>query len=328
MNTRERLERTMAGEATDRVPVALWRHFPGDDQRAADFARSAVDDQRAYHWDFVNLVPSSTFSTTDYGLQDEWQGALDGARTITKRAVTRSLDWTNLRTLDPSRGGIGRQIESIRLVCEALGEDVPVIQTIYSPLAQAQDIAGPETLTHHLRTQPDRLRSGLNVITESTLRAIDAMRRLPLAGIFYVVRHANFNTLSEAEYREFGMAYDLKVLESLPERWWLNVLHLVGDAPMFRALAAYPVEVINWHDRAGEPDLTQGKLMFGGAVCGGIHAWDHLHQGTPSSVRDAARDAMAQTNGRRLILSAGRAVPVTTPLSNLRALRAAVEPAG
>src|ERR1700712_229244 len=104
MNNRERLERTMAGEATDRIPVALWRHFPGDDQRAADLARSAVDYQREYNWDFVNLTPSSSFCTGDYGVQDEWQGALDGTRTITKRGVTRSLDWTNLRTLDPSRG--------------------------------------------------------------------------------------------------------------------------------------------------------------------------------------------------------------------------------
>ncbi len=310
------------------MPVALWRHFPGDDQRAADFARSALDYQHTYNWDFVNLTPSSSFSTGDYGVQDEWQGAVDGTRTITKRAVTRSLDWTNLRTLDPSRGGLGRQIECVRLVCEALGEDVPVIQTVFSPLAQAQDVAGKEALMRHMRTQPDRLRSGLNVITDSTLRFIDAMRRLPLAGIYYVLRHADYDTMSEAEYREFGIAYDLKILESLPERWWLNVLHIHGDAPMFRTLANYPVDVIHWHDRAGEPDLTQGKLMFNGAVCGGVHHWEHLHQGTPSSVRDAAREAMAQTNGRRLILSTGCAAPVTSPLSNLRALRAAVEPAG
>ena len=29
---RKRLEATIAGEAVDRPPVALWRHWPGDDQ--------------------------------------------------------------------------------------------------------------------------------------------------------------------------------------------------------------------------------------------------------------------------------------------------------
>ncbi|MBC7814374.1 MAG: uroporphyrinogen decarboxylase, partial [Burkholderiales bacterium] len=75
MNKRERLENTFAGEPTDRVPVALWRHFPGDDQRAADLARSVVEFQQAYDWDFVKVTPASSYCTVDYGLQDEWQGA-------------------------------------------------------------------------------------------------------------------------------------------------------------------------------------------------------------------------------------------------------------
>jgi hypothetical protein len=48
MDKRERLEKTIAGEATDRAPVALWRHWPGDDQRAADLARSVVEFQQTY----------------------------------------------------------------------------------------------------------------------------------------------------------------------------------------------------------------------------------------------------------------------------------------
>lgn len=34
----QRIEAAIAGQATDRVPVALWRHFPGDDQDAAKLA--------------------------------------------------------------------------------------------------------------------------------------------------------------------------------------------------------------------------------------------------------------------------------------------------
>jgi uroporphyrinogen decarboxylase len=46
MNKRERLEKTVAGEPTDRIPVALWRHFPGDDQHPAELARTVVDFQK------------------------------------------------------------------------------------------------------------------------------------------------------------------------------------------------------------------------------------------------------------------------------------------
>jgi len=73
--------------------------------------------------------------------------------------------------------------------------------------------------------------------------------------------------------------------------------------------------------------LTQGKSLVGGAVCGGVSTRD-MHLGAPISIRDAARDALVQMAHRRLILSAGGGVPVTTPNSNFRALREAVERGG
>lgn len=326
MDKRTRLERTIVGEITDRVPVALWRHFPGDDQRAADLAQSTVDFQRMYDWDFVKVSPASSFCLTDYGVIDEWHGSLEGTRVYTKRPIQRSLGWTELRTLDPLRGGLGRQLECLRLVCDAFGDDVPIIQTIFSPLAQAKNLAGRELLIEHMRTRPDRLRSGLNILTENTLRYLDALQRLPIAGIFYAIQHASYAVMSEDEYRSFGRPYDLKILESLPGRWWFNMIHLHGAAPMFRVVSDYPVQAINWHDQETEPELSSGKTLFNGAVCGGLAAWDHVHQGTPLTIRDVVREAVVQTGGRRLILSTGCVSLVTSPLSNLRAVRSAVEP--
>src|SRR5690606_41561384 len=170
MNRRDRLEKTIAGEETDRTPVGLWRHFPGDDQRVADFARSVVEFQRTYDWDFVKVTPASSYSVIDYGVQDQWEGNCEGTRTYTRRAVTRSLDWTSLRPLDPSRGELGKQVDALRLIAEGLDDDTPILMTIFSPLVQAKHIAGQDMLIRHMRMQPDRLRSGLSVITESTLR--------------------------------------------------------------------------------------------------------------------------------------------------------------
>jgi uroporphyrinogen decarboxylase len=56
MTRRERLKAVIRGEATDRVPVALWRHFPGDDHRPEDLAASIVGVQRRYDFDFVKVT--------------------------------------------------------------------------------------------------------------------------------------------------------------------------------------------------------------------------------------------------------------------------------
>lgn len=325
MHKRERLERAIAGEPTDRPPVAVWRHFPGDDQRAADLARATVEFQRAYDWDFIRLTPSNAFSVTDYGVQDVWEGSLDGKRTITKTIIERSLDWTTLRALDPVRGALGKQTDALSLVCDALAEEAPILQTLYSPLSQARDLAGNDELVRHLRTQPDRLHTGLNMLLENTLRYIDSLRRLPIAGICYVIDCASFTFLSEDEYRTFGLYYDRRVLESLSSKWWLNIIHLDSSLPMFRCASELPAQVINWKDRDSEPSLSDAKLIFSGALCGGISSDQHLHFGTPNMVREVARDAIQQMGSRRLILAAGGLTPVTTPLSNLRALRESVE---
>jgi uroporphyrinogen decarboxylase len=325
MNKRERLERTVAGEATDRVPVALWRHWPGDDQRPADLAAAAADFQRKYDWDFVKFTPASSFMIADYGVQDRWVGSLEGTREYTRRAVARTLDWTELRVLDPTKGVFGRQVEALRLLREALGDDVPIMQTIFSPLAQAKNIAGGDVLIKHMRTAPDRLKTGLNTLTESTLRFIDVIRRSGICGIFYAVQHASYAIMTEEEYRTFGRPYDLRILEALNQDWWFNMLHLHGDVPMFDVFNDYPVQAVNWHDRETDPDLASGKLRTKAAVCGGLGRWDPVHNGTPAEVRNQARDAIERTNGRRFILSTGCVILISTPTSNIRAAREVVD---
>jgi len=325
LSKRERLEKAIQGEAVDRVPVALWRHWPGDDQRAADLADATIAFQRRWDFDFVKVTPASSFCIIDYGVQDRWVGSLEGTREYVRRAVHRTLDWTELRVLAPDKGALGRQLEVLRLLNDAFHDDVPFIQTIFSPLAQAKNIAGKERLIEHMRTAPDRLKTGLNTITESTLRFIDAMRKSGVSGIFYAIQHASYGVMSEAEYQEFGRPYDLKILEALPDSWWFNMVHLHGTAPMFDLVADYPVQAINWHDRESELSLADGKLKFSGAVSGGIGRWDPMHNGTPVEVRTQARNAIEQTHGRRLILSTGCVIMTTTPMSNIRAVREVVE---
>ena len=317
----------MAGAALDRVPVALWRHFPGDDQRAADLALSLLKYQREYDWDFLRVMPANTFMTVDHGLPDAWLGDDSGVRATPRPIIKRSLDWTDLRPLDPTRGALGQQVECLRLIGKALQADgAPALATVYSPAAQALQLAGKRRFLRDLRTAPERLASGLNVLAESGLRFLAALRELPgLAGIFLVCDAASHDLLSEAEYREQIAPHDHKLLGATPRHWWLNIVQLRGAAPMLKLAAGYRAAAINWDARAGEPDLSRGAQMIPGAVCGGLSDWDDLHQGTPALLARAARDCLRLTDSRHFILAGGGDGYITTPLSNLRALRSIVD---
>jgi len=324
MSKRERLQATFRGEAVDRPPVALWRHWPGDDQRAEDLATAHLDFQRLYDFDFIKVTPDSSYSAEDWGVRSEYLGNTEGTREYRHYPIQRAEDWARLKVLDPRQGALGRQLRCLELIAQGVGEQVPFIQTIFNPLSVAKHLAGEEHLRLHLRRHPEALHSGLEVITETSIRFVCQVIGIGAAGIFFAVQHAQFGLLSAEEYRLFGRPYDLRVLAAAQGAWF-NLLHLHGSEVMFDRLADYPVQAINWHDRETPPSLLEAQGRFSGAVCGGLRQWETMVWGTPEGVRAEAAEALRQTGGRRFILGTGCVTPIVAPTSNIRAARQAVE---
>ena len=323
MTKRDRLEAAIAGDPVDRVPVALWRHFPGDDQDPSDLAASTVSFQNQYDFDFIKVTPASSFCVRDWGVDDNWLGNQEGTREYARQPIGSTEDWHTLEALEAERGALGAQLLCLELIQKSVGDSVPFIQTIFNPLSQAKNLVGKANLVAHLRRDPDALRAGLETITATTVDFIHAARRRGIAGIFLAVQHASYGLLSESEYQAFGAAYDRRLLEAA-QGLWLNVLHLHGTEVMFQLLADYPVQVVNWHDLETPPTLAEGQRHVNGAVLGGLRQWETMLRGSPEAVRREAQDAIDQTGGHRFILGTGCVTPITAPWANLRAARSAV----
>ncbi len=321
---RERLEAAIRGEPTDRLPAALWRHFPGDDQNPAALAASTLAFQRQYDFDFIKVTPASSFCVRDWGLEDQWVGNQEGTRECTHSPIRTPEDWYSLDRLDPEQGALGAQLRCLQVIQAEVGDKVPFIQTVFNGLSQAKSLVGRENLLAHLREDPAAVRAGLETITQTTVRFVEAARQRGIAGIFMAVQHASYELLAEEEYREFGVPFDRRLLEAAGGLW-LNVLHLHGNRVMFDLLADYPVQVVNWHDRETPPTLGEGQSRVKGAVLGGLCQWETMLRGAPDDVRREAQDAVKQTGGRRFILGTGCVTPITAPWANLRAAREAVD---
>lgn len=322
-NKRKRLEAAIAGERVDRPPVALWRHWPGDDQDAVALAAAHLKWQADHDWDVVKVGPASSYSVVDWGVEDRWEGHIEGTRLTTRYPIAAPSDWEALRPLDPGRGMLARQVEALRLVGEGLRGDTPFLATVFSPLSMAKHLAGNEVVITHMRRHPDALRRGLETLTESILRFIDAARPAGIAGVYYAVQHAAYPLLSPAEFDAFGRPYDLRVLESATDLW-CNIVHLHGSQVMFDRVADYPMAFLNWHDRDTGISLADGLAQTRAAASGGVSQWT-IHQEGPEGMLAEAADARAQTGDGRLMLGTGCVVMTTTPLRNIRAFREAVD---
>jgi uroporphyrinogen decarboxylase len=314
---RERIQACFKGEIPDRTPIALWRHFPVDDQNPETLAASTLNFQNTYDFDIVKVTPASSFAVKDWGVDDQWMGDSEGSRRYTKRIINKPADWEKLKPLDPTSPHLAGQLYCLRLLKKNLRPETPIIQTIFNPLSQAKNLAGNETLLAHLREHPEAVMKGLDTIAKTTSKFIEAAREVGIDGVFYAIQHAQAESMELDEYKTFGLPHDQQVLESTQELW-CNMLHLHGKDVFFSLLRLFNFQIVNWHDRETYPSLSEAKALFKGTLCGGLRQ-DTLVFEDQAKVKEEAEDAIRQTKGQRFILGTGCVVPITASHGNYMA---------
>jgi uroporphyrinogen decarboxylase len=321
---RELVQACLQGDAAlDHVPVALWRHFPVDDQRPSTLAAATLDFQKHYDFDLVKVTPASSFSIKDWGALDEWDGHTEGTRRYTRRVIQSPQDWEKIPVLDPLASKyLSEQLSCLRMIHSSLDSETPLLQTVFSPLSQAKNLAGGEVLVDHLRHYPDAVLKGLDSIMETTMLFIEAARDTGIDGIFYAIQHAQEGILSIDEYQSFGLNMDLDIMKAV-SGMWCNILHLHGLHIYFDMINSSLNSnglspIINWHDRETPPSLKDAREKYKGVFCGGVNQNTLVYQ-DGTFVHDEAMDSIKQTDGRRFILGTGCVVPIIAPHGNIRA---------
>jgi len=320
---RDRMQAFLSGQTLDRLPIALWRHFPVDDQDPIRLATATINFQNTFDFDLVKVTPASSFCLKDWGAEDRWEGNPEGTRRYTKHVIKSPKDWENLTLLAPTSQFLTKQLECLNFLRKKIDSNTPIIQTIFNPLSQAKNLAGGETLLTHIRLFPEAVLKGLETISKSTHMFIDAATGTGIDGIFFAVQHAQAGLLTMSEYDNFGKKFDLELLKAA-QSLWCNILHLHGTNIYFDSITDYPVNIINWHDRDTSPSLQEAFLKYKSFLCGGLKR-ETISLGTPLEIEQEIREAVSQVSGKRLLLGTGCVVPSIAPYGNIMAARRMVD---
>jgi uroporphyrinogen decarboxylase len=321
MSRRDRIRAAVNREPVDRIPYAVWRHFPAVDRSPAGLAQATLRFHERYGSDFLKITPSGGYAVEAWGCVEGEDVRPDGHRACARCAVRDAGDWKAIRALDPGTApGYADQLETIvRLGFDRRIGDAPVVPTFFSPLSLARKLSG-DRLNVDLRAHPDLVLGALEAITETLIRFADRCLTEGLAGIFYSIQAASRKLHTEEEYARFGEPFDRRFLASLEGRSSLTIIHCHGEALMFERLARLPGHAWNWDDRATPPSLAQGAAAVPGAVIGGLNQWRTLRDGTAEAAAAEVQDAIAQTSGRGLIVGPGCVLPMNTPDANVAAV--------
>jgi uroporphyrinogen decarboxylase len=166
----------------------------------------------------------------------------------------------------------------------------------------------------------------METITEVTIQfALEAVKA-GATGMFFATQQGSYRLLNELEYREWGVEYDLRVLNALRPKVEFLMAHIHGEDTMWDLFRKYPVDMANWHDRITAPTLSEGRKLFPGMLVGGIDEWNTLVTGSAAAIEAQVQDAIAQTDGGKgLMIAPGCVVPGHAPEDNLMIVRKAVE---
>lgn len=335
MNKIERLEAAIAGKDVDRVPYSVWYHLSAVDQDPVSLAEETAAISKKYDYDFIKMMPFGLYGVQDLGAKINIFSQQGKPPLIARHGIQQISDYLALKPIPAIQGTYGKQLEFTELLYKLLPDKTPFIQTIFSPLTTLNKLAGNRVL-EDLKTHPEAVEHALEVITEITIDFVNENIKRGVSGFFYATQHARKPLINLENFRKFGLKYDLQVFNTYAKKTWLNVLHLHGlDVYFDEALAAYPANIINWHDRNTPPTLKEARQKTDKAFLAGIRSSkkivngveepdDIFEKGTTEEIFVHVREAIDQVNGRGLIIGPGCVTNQFVPEEKLRAVQRAL----
>ena len=322
MSKKQRVRAALAGQPVDRPPISMWGHDFLREWSAKDLVAATVEPYRAYDWDFIKLNPRWTFFAEAWGNRYEPPDSQRNPHTL-ELTIDDVDALDRIEPVDPTAGVFDEQLRSLRLLRQEVGDDVDIVQTVFSPLSVLGLLTGrPQALVDLASQHPAPVHTAIQAITETLTGYARASLDSGATGIFYApLTWASRDTASEDFYCEYGRPYDLQLLHHIADADF-NILHVCRDENMLDLLLDYPVAAFNWAEHgSGNPSLADVWARTDKAVMGGVDQ-TRLHEPDPDTVASQAA-AAAGVGDTRVFVTPGCSIPPATPAASREAFATA-----
>ncbi len=311
MTPGERVHAAVQGEPVDRVPFCFWHHFKpeGSGERLAQLTLEFF--LQKFQLDIVKIMPDLPYPPPE-------------------RPFIEAEQMRFLPRLDLDTPMFREQLVCIRTLRARLGNDYPLILTLFSPLTYALRFMGKQRAIEEARKNPDPFEEGLGTIASNLRRLNEAAIEAGADGVFFSCMGATSTDFTTEEYARFGQRYDLEALAGAKDGW-LNTVHIhaypeqSNDQIYFDLFTNYPVSVLSWSDRLTGPSLSEALTMTDKCLMGGLWERGPLTHGSETELENEIMSAVSQTKGRRLILANGCSIPDDNPEEWLHTARRLVD---
>jgi len=192
------MEAVAHGELADRPPISAWRHFPGRESNARDLAKAMIEFQTTYDWDYLKVNPRAVYYHEAWGNEYDYSKYNDIMPTRVKTLVNGKEDLKLIRELSGVEGSFADQLEALRLIKAELGEEVPMFQTIFTPIGILANLCGLRSLGRYreapreqsaliamIQEDPKSVHAALSAIAKTLAKYAAAVLKTGVDGVFY-----------------------------------------------------------------------------------------------------------------------------------------------
>jgi uroporphyrinogen decarboxylase len=325
MTARERVMAALRGAPVDRVPVCLWLHNFATENSAADLAGETLRLARRFQWDFLKPQSRAQCFAEMWGLRYAPSRERATPYTVTRAPLARAEDLRRLQPADAKTSALAEQLQALRAIRQSVGPDTPIIWTVFAPLMVLPFLltGGRAQALELLRAEPAAVDHALAAMTVTLAAYARAAVEAGADGLFYATNMATRELATAAECRRFQRPHDRQILEQVQDAPF-NLLHVCGEGVHFDEFADYPVTALSWATAPGNPSLAEGHRRTGRAVVGGLPAKPVIGGLSPAEVTARGRRAIAEMNGRFLLLGPDCSINPDTPDAVMDAAGAAV----
>lgn len=284
------------------TPAAFFLHFPRAFHEGTAAVEKHLEFFRYTGMDFVKIQYEKPFPRIP--------------------TIQTPADWAKMPRYE--RDFFEGQLAVVEGLVKAAKSEALVVVTLYSPFMCAGHTTSDATVTAHLQQDPDKVRRGLEIITESMLLFARECIKLGVDGFYTSTQGGEVGRFDDAHiFEAYIKPYDLVVMEEVNQACPFNILHVcdyLRSYDDFSPFVAYPGDVVNCPLELGEERLTprQAEALFGRPYMGGLARKGVLATGARDEIQAAAEAVLCEAP-ERFILGADCTVPNDTPWDNLKA---------
>jgi uroporphyrinogen decarboxylase len=154
---------------------------------------------------------------------------------------------------------------------KAVKHEALVVMTLYSPFMCAGHTAGSERVVEHIKEDPQKVKAGMEIITESLMIFVRGCIERGIDGFYHSTQGGESGRFQDKRlFNECVRPYDLALMEEINRACIFNILHVcdyVDGYDDLRPFVDYPGHIVNCPLRAGKPiSARQASNLFGDLI--------------------------------------------------------------